>query len=625
MGAQVPKYSDRVVAKAVLVIASVFGFSCTPTAHAQQFKAPPGQHWIFVASAQEKPNAVGIARLYGAQARVVTTKSGWYGVSLTPRSGSLADIGKAYPWPGIPSDAFYSNGANITQVVWAPSSPVLATAELTTMKRATVSSGSFSVAVNRIPSGDGWKAKLVGSKDGRQLFDLTYDFSDFANYPSSVSLIHLNKNNPLPDVVFDANSGGAHCCTKSVLLTKDVSDKWNFVDLGQYDGEGLYFEDPDKNGVANALHRDGRFLYQFSSYAESFAPLIIEEFDGVKLEDVSLQGQYRERILEEQRGFEFLAKMTSSLWSSNGFLAAWIADAVRTGEGEQAWQKMLGLYQNDNGFGVRVCPGNRPSNACDYANQSTLPFPLGLLRHLQENGYFGKQQIEASAQPSNAPAAAPATVTTPAEKQKQESYSGTGFFVLPDAVLTNAHVVKGCTEVSAFVKGIEVKGKVAARDSANDLALIKIAANSSNVAKLRSDVKLGEDIAAFGFPLKGLLASSGNFTRGSVTALAGMQDDSRYLQISSPVQPGNSGGPLVDQFGNVVGVVVSKLNALKLAAVTDDIAQNINFAIKASIAASFLLSNGVQPDMNGSTEKLAPADLAARATDIAVSLECSPQ
>ncbi len=76
------------------------------------------------------------------------------------------------------------------------------------------------------------------------------------------------------------NSGGAHCCTKSVLLTKDVSDKWNFVDLGQYDGEGLYFEDPDKNGVANALHRDGRFLYQFSSYAESFAPLIIEDFDA---------------------------------------------------------------------------------------------------------------------------------------------------------------------------------------------------------------------------------------------------------------------------------------------------------------------------------------------------------
>lgn len=625
MGAKVPKRSDKVVTKALLIIASAVGFSCAPTAHAQQFKAPAGQHWIFVASAQEKPNAVGIARLYGDEARVVTTKSGWYGIALTPRPGTLAEIGKAHPWPGIPSDAFYSNGANITQVVWTPSSPILATAELTTMKRVTVSSGSFSVAVNRIPSGEGWKARLVGSDNGRQLFDLAYDFSEFSNFASSVSLVHLNKSNPLPDVVFDANSGGAHCCTRSVLLTTDVSGKWNFVNLGEYDGGGLFFEDPDKNGIANALHRDGSFLYQFSSYAESFAPLIIEEFDGVKLQDVSLQGQFRERILEEQRGFEFLAKMTSSLWSSNGFLAAWIADAVRTGEGEQAWQKMLGLYQNDNGFGVRVCPGNRPGNECDYANQTTLPFPLGLLRHLQENGYFGKPQVDASAQTSNAPTAAPATVTAPAEKQKQESYSGTGFFVLPDAVLTNAHVVKGCTEVSTFVKGIEVKGQVAARDSANDLALVKIAANSSKVAKLRSDVKLGEDIAAFGFPLKGLLASSGNFTRGSVTALAGMQDDSRYLQISSPVQPGNSGGPLLDQFGNVVGVVVSKLNALKLAAVTDDIAQNINFAIKASLAASFLLSNGVQPDLNVGTEKLAPADLATRATDIAVSLECTPQ
>ncbi|MCD2177328.1 S1C family serine protease [Rhizobium sp. C1] len=613
------------VAKTLLIFASILSFFYTTAAQGQQFKAPPGQHWIFVASAQEKPNAIGIARLYGDEARVVMTKSGWYGVVLTPRSGSLTDVGKAYPWPSIPSDAFYSNGASITQVVWTPSSPVLATAELTTLKPVSVSSGSFLVTVKRISSGEGWKARLVGSDSGRQLFELTYDFSDTSNFSSSVTLVHLNKNNSLPDVFFDANTGGAHCCMKSVLLTPDGSGKWQFIDLGEYDGGGLYFEDPDQDGVANALHRDDRFLYQFSSYAESFAPLIVKEFDGVKLQDVSLKGEFRERILEEQRGFEFLAKMTSSLWSSNGFLAAWIADAVRTREGEQAWQKMLGLYQNDNGFGVRVCPGNRPGNECDYANQTTLPFPLGLLRHLQENGYFGKQQVDVSTQASNTPAATPATVTAPAEKQKQESYSGTGFFVLPDAVLTNAHVVQGCTEVSTFVKGIEVKGKVAARDSANDLALVKIAASSSNVAKLRSDVKLGEDIAAFGFPLKGLLASSGNFTRGSVTALAGMQDDSRYLQISSPVQPGNSGGPLLDQFGNVVGVVVSKLNALKLAAVTDDIAQNINFAIKASLAASSLLSNGVQPNMNASTEKLAPADLATRATDVAVSLECTPQ
>ncbi|MGI8568125.1 MAG: S1 family peptidase, partial [Methylocella sp.] len=69
-------------------------------------------------------------------------------------------------------------------------------------------------------------------------------------------------------------------------------------------------------------------------------------------------------------------------------------------------------------------------------------------------------------------------------------------------------------------------------------------------------------VAAFGFPLAGLLATSGNFTLGNVTAVAGLGDDTRILQISAPVQPGSSGGPLLDYSGNVVGVVEGKLNAI---------------------------------------------------------------
>jgi serine protease Do len=94
---------------------------------------------------------------------------------------------------------------------------------------------------------------------------------------------------------------------------------------------------------------------------------------------------------------------------------------------------------------------------------------------------------------------------------------------------------------------------------------------------------VGESIFVYGFPLTGLLSSSGNFTVGTITSIAGLGDDSRIMQISAPVQPGNSGGPLLDRSGNVVGIIVSKLNALRLAQVTQDMAQNINFAIKASI------------------------------------------
>jgi len=93
-------------------------------------------------------------------------------------------------------------------------------------------------------------------------------------------------------------------------------------------------------------------------------------------------------------------------------------------------------------------------------------------------------------------------------------------------------------------------------------------------------------VAAFGYPHADLLSTSGNFTQGSVTALAGMGDDSRYLQISTPVQAGNSGGPLLDQNGNLVGIVTFKLNALKMAQASGDLPQNVNFALKASIIAS---------------------------------------
>jgi S1-C subfamily serine protease len=130
-------------------------------------------------------------------------------------------------------------------------------------------------------------------------------------------------------------------------------------------------------------------------------------------------------------------------------------------------------------------------------------------------------------------------------------------------------------------------------------------------------------VAVFGFPLASILSSSGNFTRGDVTALAGVEDDSRFVQISAPVQPGNSGGPLLDASANVIGVVSSKLNALKtMAATQGDIPQNVNFAIKSSIAANFLETNRVQYDVGAPSMPLPATELAERARAISVFVTC---
>jgi S1-C subfamily serine protease len=126
----------------------------------------------------------------------------------------------------------------------------------------------------------------------------------------------------------------------------------------------------------------------------------------------------------------------------------------------------------------------------------------------------------------------------------------------------------------------------------------------------------------YGFPLTGALAAGGNFTTGNVTALAGLADDSRFLQISAPVQPGNSGGPLLDRNGTVVGIVVAKLNALEIASATGDIPQNVNFAIKASVAAAFLDAQSVAHAENAGVGALSTPDIAERAKSFTVQVVC---
>jgi S1-C subfamily serine protease len=103
-----------------------------------------------------------------------------------------------------------------------------------------------------------------------------------------------------------------------------------------------------------------------------------------------------------------------------------------------------------------------------------------------------------------------------------------------------------------------------------DLALLKISAKPTTYATFRSTapLQIGESVTAAGFPLKGLLASGPIVSTGIVNALGGVKNDPTRVQISAQVQPGNSGGPLVDANGSVVGIVVAQLDVLRLAAIT---------------------------------------------------------
>jgi tetratricopeptide (TPR) repeat protein len=113
-----------------------------------------------------------------------------------------------------------------------------------------------------------------------------------------------------------------------------------------------------------------------------------------------------------------------------------------------------------------------------------------------------------------------------------------------------------------------------------------------------------------------------NVSVGNVSALAGIADDSRYFQISAPVQPGNSGGPLLDGSGRLVGIVTAKLNALRMARFTGDIPENVNFAIKAEVARTFLDSKHISYQTARSDQQLSPADIGDLGRPFTVHIEC---
>jgi hypothetical protein len=194
-----------------------------------------------------------------------------------------------------------------------------------------------------------------------------------------------------------------------------------------------------------------------------------------------------------------------------------------------------------------------------------------------------------------------ALVAMPAVAQDRPRSSGTGFVVAAGRALTNHHVIDGCQRVSIRTpRGETLPARVLASDSRRDLALLGYEGEAGPPLKFRDrpPVARGEMVVTYGFPLSGVLSSGPTLTTGDISALAGLRDNPLHFQISAPVQPGNSGGPLLDGSAHVVGVVVSKLNAMRIAQMTGgDIPQNVNFAIKGAEAVSFLLANRVSPPL----------------------------
>jgi S1-C subfamily serine protease len=191
-------------------------------------------------------------------------------------------------------------------------------------------------------------------------------------------------------------------------------------------------------------------------------------------------------------------------------------------------------------------------------------------------------------------------------------------------ILTNEHVIDGCSSIQIRSNNGHHRAIVVASDQTNDLAIIQSEVGGLVPLPFRDGpgIRAGDGIILVGFPYSGILTSSPNVSIGAVSALAGIGDDTRFLQISAPVQPGNSGGPLLDSSGDVVGVVVATMNALAVLKITGSVPQNVNFAIKGSLAREFLDARRISYVTALPAAKMDTADVGEKGSRSTVLIEC---
>lgn len=171
---------------------------------------------------------------------------------------------------------------------------------------------------------------------------------------------------------------------------------------------------------------------------------------------------------------------------------------------------------------------------------------------------------------------------------KESISSGTGFIVSPDGfILTAYHVVDGAKSIKInFQDGRFVEASVQQSSKSTDLAVLQVNTSTPNYLPLvpTKTSKVGESIFTMGFPMEHLLGKEPKFTDGTISALSGIGGEATFFQMSVPIQPGNSGGPVVNNRGEVIGIVTSTAAILPFLSNTGTLPQNINWAVKSDYA-----------------------------------------
>jgi len=176
------------------------------------------------------------------------------------------------------------------------------------------------------------------------------------------------------------------------------------------------------------------------------------------------------------------------------------------------------------------------------------------------------------------------------DTERKVIVSGTGFIITRDGyILTCHHIIKDANAIKIVIGENTYPAKLVRDDPNNDLALLKINGSFSAIAfSSNRSTKMGQKVFTIGYPNPSLQGVSAKYTEGTINSLTGFQDDLRLYQVSVPVQPGNSGGALLDEYGNILGVIVAMLDAKTTFKISGTLPQNVNYAVKSTYARALL-------------------------------------
>lgn len=203
------------------------------------------------------------------------------------------------------------------------------------------------------------------------------------------------------------------------------------------------------------------------------------------------------------------------------------------------------------------------------------------------------------------------------------TFSGSGFAVDQQHILTNAHVIDGARRIEVASEKLSAPAEIVLADPRNDIALLRVDRALAAAARFRDplDIHLGEDVMVLGFPLQGLLGSGPQATAGNISALCGIGNDTSVVQFSAPIASGNSGGPIIDQSGLVVAQVHSSLNLDRVREGGSN-AENVNFGVKGAVVRVFLGTVGIEPQLGQAGAARGRAEIVREARGYIYRIKC---